>query len=146
MIRMMIETMLGPWGRAALNFYFEHQTLLNILFLIWAFIMTYASLQLRDIRTRTVRLAVQLCTEMPQLSGAALWSAFEPQWHALFEQKKYIVPNRWNIWVQTATPEHMVLLMRLGPDWMDALRKGEVLRNHLELPGARNTPLKDYQK
>lgn len=143
---MMIETMLGPWGRATLDFYFEHQTLINIIFLVWAFVMTAASLQLRDIRTRTVHLAVQFSNAMPQLSGDALWQAFEPQWLELFAQKKYIVPNRWNTWVQTATPQHMKLLMRLGPDWMDALRKGEVLRNHLELPGARNTPLKDYRK
>ncbi len=143
MIRYVIETMLGPWGRAALNFYFEHQTILNLIFLAWAFVMTYGSLQLREVRTKTIRMAVDLLRMMKGKSDQEVWNAFEPRWREMVSEKKRMVPNRWNLWITSATPEHLIALLRMSPEWLGALRGGEVLRNHLEMPGAKNTPVSD---
>ena len=136
MIQALLDVMLGEWGRAARDFYFTNQTTFNIIFLIWGGIITYSSFQLNNIRRKTVHLGVSLLEEKPHLSDEEAWVAFRPKWQEEINKlnPRWIL-NRWNIWVSKATPENIIEVMKLGPEWFAALRNGEVLRYRFSLPG-----------
>jgi hypothetical protein len=136
MIQQIINTMIGSFGRAVLEFYFENQTLINVIFLIWAGTMTYASIQLSKIRHMTVVLAVDALKKDPNQSDEQIWMAFRPKWQEEVEKiNPRLILNRWNFWVTKPTPEKLIEIMRLSPDWFAAIRNGEVLRYRFSLPG-----------
>jgi hypothetical protein len=141
MIVSIINTMIGPWGRAILSFYFAHQTIINILFVIWAGIITYASMQLNKIRHLTVWMSVDALKEQPELSDEQIWAVFRPKWQE--EVAKLNAPfilNRWNIWIAKPTSENLIEVLRLSPEWFGAIRKGEVLPYRFMFQ-AKNTKL-----
>lgn len=146
MIKAMIDIMLGKWGRAILNFYFANQAIFNIIFLIWGTVITYASFQLNKIRRKTIYLSLDLLKESPDLADEEVWEVFRPKWQEeISNLKPHLILNRWNIWVISATPENIIDIMKLGPDWFAALRRGEVLRYRFSLPG-KNLPLSMFLK
>jgi hypothetical protein len=136
MIQQIINTMIGSFGRAVLAFYFENQTLINVIFLIWAGTMTYASIQLSKIRHMTVRMAVDILKNDPHQSDEQIWMAFRPKWQEEVEKiNAKLILNRWNFWVTKPSPEKLIEIMRLSPNWFAAIRNGEVLRYRFSLPG-----------
>jgi len=136
MFKAIFDVILGPWGRAILDFYFTNQTIINIIFLIWGGIITYASLQLSKIRRKTIYLGLDFLKEAPHLTDNQVWEAFRPKWQEeISNLKPRLIINRWNLWVSKATPENIIDIMKLGPDWFAALRKGEVLRYRFSFPG-----------
>ena len=129
MIQAIINTMIGPLGRGILAFYFANQSIINVVFLIWAGMMTYASIQLNKVRQMTIKLAVEMLESNPQQSDDQIWSAFRPKWQEEVDKlNPRLILSRRNIWVSKPTPENLIEVMCLGPDWFAALRKGEVLR------------------
>jgi hypothetical protein len=42
MIKAILDMVIGPIGRAILDYYFAHQTIINAIFVVWAGTMTYA--------------------------------------------------------------------------------------------------------
>ena len=146
MIKAMIDVMLGKWGRAILDFYFTNQAIINIIFLIWGTVITYASLQLSNIRRKTIFLSLDLLNESPDLADEKIWEIFRPRWQELISnQKPRLIINRWNFWVISATTENIIDTVRLGPDWFAALRKGEVLNYRFSVP-RKNLPLSMFIK
>jgi len=140
MFQAILYNILGTWGRAALNFYFENQTIINILFLIWAGIITFASMQLNKIRRKTIYLGLDFLKASPNLSDQETWEAFRPKWQEeINDLNPRLILNHGNLWVLKATPENIIDIMKLGPEWFAALRKGEVLRYRFSFPG------KNYQ-
>lgn len=146
MIKAMIDIMLGKWGRAILDFYFANQAIFNIIFLVWGSVITYASFQLNKIRRKTIYLSLDLLKESPDLTDEEVWEVFRPKWQEeISNLEPRLIINRWNIWVISATPENIIDIMKLGPDWFAALRKGEVLRYRFSFPG-KNFPLSMFLK
>jgi len=136
MISAMIDMIIGPVGRAIRDFYFENQSVINIIFLFWAGAISYGSIQLNNIRKITIRMGVEFIKNTPHLSDERTWETFLPKWRdAVIKTKPGYILNRWNIWITKATPEKLIEIMKLGPDWFTALRKGEVLRYRFALPG-----------
>jgi hypothetical protein len=136
MITAILNEVIGPWGRAVLNYYFANQSVINSIFLIWAGIMTYASLKLTAIRHLTVKMSVEALKNNPKASDEEIWKAFRPNWQAEVEKlNARFILNRWNIWVTRPTPEKLVEILRLGPAWFTAIRNGEVLRYRFSVPG-----------
>ncbi|MDO9545692.1 MAG: hypothetical protein Q7J07_02950 [Pelolinea sp.] len=136
MIKAMIDIMLGKWGRAILDFYFANQTIINIIFVTWGTVITYASLQLNKIRRKTIYLGLDFIKESPDLTDKEVWEALRPRWQEeISSLKSRLIINRWNFWVIKATPENIIDIMKLGPDWFAALRKDEVLRYRFSFPG-----------
>lgn len=128
MILAAVNSMIGPWGRAILGFYFAHQTIINIIFLTWAALITYGSIQLNKVRHFTIDMAVDVLKKSPGLSNEQVWGKFRPLWQEeLSKLKVPFVLNRWNLWIAKPTPDHLVSVLRLSPEWFGALRKGEVL-------------------
>ena len=146
MIKAMIDVMLGKWGRAILDFYFANQIIFNIIFLVWGSVITYASFQLNKIRRKTIYLSLDLLKESPDLTDEEIWEVFRPKWQEeIINLEPRLIINRWNIWVISATPENIIHIMKLGPDWFAALRKDEVLRYRFSLSG-KNYPLNMFLK
>ena len=136
MIQAVINMAIGSFGRAVLDFYFANQSIINIIFLIWAGMMTYASIQLSKIRHMTVRLAVVTLKSDPQQNDEEIWKAFRPKWQEEVDKiNPRLIPSRHNVWVMKATPEHIIDILRLSPEWFAAIRKGEVLRYRFAIPG-----------
>jgi hypothetical protein len=146
MVRELINQMLGPAGRAILGFYFTHQMVINGLFLIWATLMTAASVQLRRVRQYTIGLVQNEVHRHPDQSDQEIWQAVLPQWTAALPGLVRFVPNRWDLWVQRATPGHVARLLKLGPIWVGALRvNGRAPRDALTLPNP-GIPLKGMSR
>lgn len=146
MIQAILNEVLGPGGRAILKFYFDNQSVINIIFLIWAVFMTYASFELSKIRNLTVKMAVDYLKSHPNDSNEEVWNGFQPTW--LVEVGKLnsrFILNRWNLWIARPTPERLVEILRLGPDWFEAIRNGEVLKYRFAIPG-KNDRLKSILK
>jgi len=144
MITAILNEAIGPGGRAILNFYFANQSIINIIFLIWAGTMTYASVQLTNIRHMTVKLAVKALKEDPIASDEQIWAAFRPKWQEEVEKlKPRFILNRWNIWIDRPTPEKLIEILRLSPAWFGAIRKGEVLKYRFSIPG-KNDKLSSF--
>lgn len=136
MIQAMLNTVIGPWGRALIAFYFANQTTINFIFAIWAIIMTYGSVQLNKIRRHTVLMSVDALKQGSHLSNEQLWETFRPKWQEEIKQIKVrFILNRWNLWITKPTPELLIQILRLGPDWFEAIRNGEVLRYRFLTPG-----------
>jgi hypothetical protein len=144
MIAALINEMIGPLGRAILNFYFAHQTIINIIFVMWAIMMTYGSVELDKVRKLTVKMGVETLKKNPHQNDEQIWRDFRPVWLEEVEKLKvrYIL-NRWNLWITKSSPEKLIELLRLGPDWFAAIRNGEVLRYRFSLPG-KNDRLKSF--
>ena len=139
MFQAILDKILGVWGRAAISFYFQNQTVINILFLVWAGIITIASAQLNKIRRKTICLGLDFLKDFPNLSDQQVWEAFRPKWQEeMIALKPIMILNRRNLWVLKATPENIIDIMKLGPDWFAALRNGEVLRYRFSIPGANH--------
>ncbi len=135
MIRYIINEMLGPLGRATLDLYFAHQTLLNGIFLLWATIMTAASIQLRRIKGYTVSLIQAQLRHYPNSSDKEILDAILPYWAAAVPRLGRFVPNRWDLWIQRPTPDHVARLLKLSPAWVSAVRTGgKIPRDALTLP------------
>jgi hypothetical protein len=146
MISAMIDMMIGPIGRALRDFYFEYQTIINIVFVLWAGVITYASIQLHSIRKLTISLSVKFIKDRPHLSDEETWRAFKPSWQeAIAQLNPRLIQNRWNFWVTKATPENIIYIMKLGPEWFAALKQGEVLRYRFSIPG-KNLDLSMFTK
>lgn len=144
MIKAIIDQMIGPWGRAILDFYFSHQSIINTIFLIWAGFMTVGSVQLDRVRRLTVKLSLEALKKNPNYSDEQIWQEFRPVWETeIATLGTSIILNRWNVWVTKPTPEKLIELLRLGPDWFAAIRNGEVLRYRFSLPG-KNDRLKSF--
>ena len=145
MITALLNEALGPGGRAILGFYFANQSIINIIFVIWAGTMTYASLQLTKIRHMTVKLAVETLKNDPHSNDEQIWAAFRPKWQEEVEKlhPRFIL-NRWNIWIARPTPEKLIEILRLSPDWFGTIRKGEVLRYRFAIPG-KNDKLSSFK-
>ena len=136
MFSAMIDMIIGPIGRAIRDFYFENQSIINIIFLFWAGAVSYASIQLNKIRKLTIQMGVDFIKSSPNLSDERTWDIFGPKWReAVLKTKPSYILNRYNIWIAKATPEKLIDIMKLGPEWFAALRKGEVLRYRFALPG-----------
>ena len=137
--------MIGPGGRAILDFYFSNQTILNVFFVIWAVIMTYGSMQLTKIREHTIKMSITELEKDPELSNEQLWEKFRPLWQEEIKGLNVrFVLNRWNFWVTRPTPEALIPILRLGPDWFEAIRKGEVLRYRFLIAG-KNEQLSSFK-
>ena len=136
MFQAIFDIMLGSWGRAILDFYFTNQTIINAIFLIWGGIVTYASFQLNKIRRKTIYLSLDFIKEAPHLTDEEVWEGFRPKWQEeIGKLNSRLIINRWNLWVSKATPENIIDIMKLGPDWFAAIREGEVLRYRFSFPG-----------
>ena len=145
MIQAILSQMIGPVGRAILDFYFTNQTVINVIFFAWAVIMTYASMQLTKIRDHTVKMSITALENDPELSNEQLWEKFRPVWQEEIKKLNVrLVLNRWNFWVTPPTPEVLIPILRLGPDWFEAIRKGEVLRYRFLIPG-KNEQLSSFK-
>lgn len=144
MIAALINEMIGPLGRAILSYYFAHQTVINAIFIVWAVMMTYGSTQLDKIRRLTIKMGVEILQKNPYQSNEQIWTSFQPRWQEEVEKLQIrFVLNRWNLWITRPTPEKLIELLRLGPDWFAAIRNGEVLRYRFSLPG-KNDRLKSF--
>jgi len=144
MIQAVINQIIGPWGRAILKFYFDNQSIINIIFLMWAVVMTYGSLTLTKIRHLTVRMAVEALKNDPRAKDAEIWKSFRPKWEEeVAKLKPRIILNRWNLWVTRPTPEALIEVLRLSPEWFAAIRIGEVLRCKFTIPG-KNDKLSSF--
>ena len=144
MIQAMINMIIGPLGRGILNFYFAHWSIINAIFLVWAGLMTYASVQLNKIRALTVKLGVQTLKNDSQQNDEEIWNAFRPKWQEEVEKLKVrLILSRRNLWVTRPTPENLIYILRLGPDWFAALRNGEVLRYRFLVAG-KNDKLSSF--
>lgn len=144
MIAALINEMIGPLGRAILSYYFAHQTVINVIFIVWAVMMTYGSTQLDKIRRLTIKMGVEILQKNPYQSNEQIWTSFQPRWQEEVEKLQVrFVLNRWNLWITRPTPEKLIELLRLGPDWFAAIRNGEVLRYRFSLPG-KNDRLKSF--
>lgn len=145
MIRAILDMIIGQWGKAALDFYFTNQTIINAVFLIYATAMTYASYQMSKIRHQTVLMSVDMLAKNPNLSNEQIWLIFRPRWQAEVEKiNPRLIPNLINLWVTTPSTEKIIEILRLGPEWFEAIRNGEVLQSRYH-PG-RNDRLKSFKK
>ena len=145
MFQAFLDMILGPSGRAILDYYFAHQTTINSVFLVWAVILTYASFSLSKIRRQTILLGVEMLQKNPNLNDEQLWEKFRPKWLGLAQNvTARLIPGFWNIWFTRPTPEKLIDMMRLGPEWFGAMRNGEVLpcRYHV----GKNDRLSTYKK
>ena len=139
MIRAILNEVLGPAGRAILDFYFHNQTIINIIFLVWAGFMTYASLQLNNIRHMTVRMAVEFMKTMPGASNEQVWQAFLPKWTNEVEKiNPRLILNRYNLCVTKPTIDKLIVLLQLSPEWFESIRNGEVLKFRFAIPGKKD--------
>jgi hypothetical protein len=128
MIRAFLDMVLGPGGKAVLDFYFANQLIINAIFLVWAVIMTYASFQMSKIRSQAVLLSVDMLAKYPDLSNEQIWEIYRPVWQEEVQKiDARLIPNLINLWVTKPTPEKIITILRLGPDWFEAIRNGEVL-------------------
>ncbi len=145
MVRAFLEMILGPWGKAALDFYFANQSIINAVFLVWAVTMTYASFQMSKIRHLTVILSVDMLANHPDLSNEQVWQTFRPGWQEEVQKiNPRLIPYYVNLWVTKPTPEKIIKILRLGPDWFEAIRNGEVLPKQYHY--GRNDKLSSFIK
>lgn len=136
MFAAILDIMLGTIGRPILAFYMQNQFVINLVILVWAAVVTYGSLQLSKIRKMTVSLGVKALKETPDLSDEEIWESFRPKWEeTLAKLNLKLMLNRHNIWLTKATPDNIIDIMRLSPEWFTALRQGEILRHKGALPG-----------
>jgi len=144
MITALLNEALGPGGRAILGFYFANQSVINIIFVIWAGTMTYASLQLTKIRHMTVKLAVETLKNEPLANDEQILTIFLPKWQAEVEKlNPRFILNRRNLWITRPTPEKLIEILCLSPAWFEAIRNGEVLRYKFSIPG-KNDKLSSF--
>jgi hypothetical protein len=89
-------------------------------------------------------MGVETLKKNPHQNDEQIWRDFRPVWLEEVEKLKvrYIL-NRWNLWITKSSPEKLIELLRLGPDWFAAIRNGEVLRYRFSLPG-KNDRLKSF--
>ena len=146
MIVAIMNTMIGPLGRAILGFYFANQTVINSIFVVWAVLITYASMQLNKVRLMTVTKAVDILKKNSEWSDEELWNSFRPVWQEELTQLKVnFILNRWNIWITKPTPENLIEVMRLSPEWFATLRKVAILPYRF-LFGSRNVKVRSIQR
>jgi hypothetical protein len=144
MIQALVNMVIGSLGRGILAFYFAHWSIINALFLVWAGIMTYASIQLNKIRHMTVLMAVETLKNNPQQSDEEIWAAFCPKWQEAVEKiNPRLILSRRNLWVTKPTNEKLIEMLRLSPDWFAAIRRGEVLGYRFNYSG-KNDKLSSF--
>lgn len=131
----LLYTLLGPIGRAIMDFYYQNQVIILIIFVVWGVIMTYASMGMRRLRTEAITVTLQHLKKQPGKSDQEIFEAVISRLTSLTTQKAVMVPNRYNFWIQKATPAYLTKLLKLGPEWVHDLRSGEVKRDILTLPG-----------
>jgi hypothetical protein len=146
MITQVLNEMIGPGGRAILKFYFDNQGIINSIFLIWAIFMTYGSYKLSNIRHLTVRMAVEALKRNPSASNEQIFNEFLPNWKIAVDNLhvRYIL-NRTNLWVTKPTHEKLIDILRLSPEFFEAIRNGEVLKYRFAIPG-KNDKLSSFNK
>lgn len=136
MFEILNNAMLGTIGRAILDFYMKNQVWINFIILFWGALMTFASAQLHKIRKMTVALASQHLKDYPQMNDNDLWESFKPKWLTnLAGLSPKLILNQKNLWVTKPSPENVINVLRLGPEWFGALKDGEILKNRGALPG-----------
>ena len=93
----------------------------------------------------TVKMAVEMLKSDPHQSNDQIWSAFRPRWQEEVDKiNPRLILSRRNLWVSKPTPENLIEVMRLGPEWFAAIRNGEVLRYRFTQTG-KNDRLSSFK-
>lgn len=136
MIKVMLDAMLGSVGRSILAFVTENLSWFVVVFLIWAAIIFFSVSQLNKARKMSVQLFLKAIHNDETKSDQQIWDEYFPAWQQAFQVLNLrLIPTHSNFWVKRACEENVVDTLCLGPDWITALRTGQVLKHKGALPG-----------
>jgi hypothetical protein len=122
MFQEILYAIVGPWGRAAIEWMLAHPLITGTGFLIWTVLLVAGKAQLRRIEARTLPLVFdesrQMLAEQPGLTAEELYDRLYPAWCRMVRRTAWFVPHRWEIWPLPASPR--IVRDRIGftPHWV----------------------------
>ena len=100
---------------------------LSFLLVVWMVILSIATHNVRVLRRKTAQLTLSALVRHPQLNDAAIWRRILPQWEEMVCENAFVLPDRFQLWVQRATPDRAARLLGFGPGWVAAVRAGTLV-------------------
>ena len=100
---------------------------LAFLLVVCMAILSLATNNLRVIRQKTAQMTLSALICHPRLTDAAIWRLILPQWEEMVREVAFVLPDRFQVWIQPATPERAARLIGFGPAWVGAIRAGTLV-------------------
>lgn len=122
MFQEILYTMVGEWGRAAIEWMLAHPAITGAGMLIWTTLFLAGKAQLRRVEARTLPLvldeACQALAEKPGLTAEELYDHLYPAWCRMVRRTAWFVPHRWEMWPLPASPAIVRDRMGFTPQWV----------------------------
>lgn len=132
MFQELLYAILGPWGRAVIEWLLDHPAVLGSILSVWLLLMLWSERSLRKVQSRTSALVLDGAREAlvkdPDLSAGRIYDQLYPQWCDMVRKTATIIPHRWELWPLPATPSTVRDRIGFTPLW---------LWNHLVTNGVR---------
>jgi hypothetical protein len=136
----LIYAILGPWGRAVIEWLLAHPAVLGSILAVWMGLMLWSQQSLRRVQNRTNALVLEGARKAlaanPRLNSAQVYEQLYPEWCLMVRRSAMVVPHRWELWPLPATPS--IVRDRIGftPHWL----WGHLVANGIRPAGAAPEP------
>ncbi|MBC7263510.1 MAG: hypothetical protein H5T64_04030 [Chloroflexi bacterium] len=125
MIEVMIRSMLGASGGAALDWLRGHPEVTTVIFALLVIVYLLGRLQLYRIEQRTAQLVLEMSQEWlvkkPNITASGLYKRIYPRWSKSVGQWGLFIPHRLEIWPVPVRPETVQRKLGFSPQWIAAL-------------------------
>jgi hypothetical protein len=136
MIQVMVRSMLGRAGSAAMDWLIGHPIFTTAVLGLALAAYLLGRLQLTRIERRTAALVLDMSREWlrkkPNLTASGLYRRIYPVWSQSVSGWAWFIPHRWELWPVRVRPETVQRKLALSPQWI-----AELLARHGLSPGTQ---------
>lgn len=122
MVEYYLGSMLGEWGRLALDFMLKQPSAIAIVMVVWLGLFAAGRLQLWHIRQKSEQLVVETGRELVaakrRLTAEGLYNQIYPHWSTAVPGWAWFVPHRLELWPVRATAEVVQEKLAFSPEWI----------------------------
>lgn len=122
MFQELLYAILGPWGRAVIEWLLAHPAVLGSTLLVWLLLILWSEQSLRSVQSRTSAMALDVAREAlfrdPDLNAGRIYDQLYPQWCDMVRKTARIIPHRWGLWPLPATPSNVRNRIGFTPRWL----------------------------
>ncbi len=134
MIRVILESTLGRWGTAVLNFYYAYSLYINLVIVLYGAVVVYSWINLKNIRRRLVTAIFDQLKRMPDLKpdSAPKWilGRIAIPWESATQETRFpFVAQQTAFWPRRVSSEVLKALLPAEDMAAEAL-KAVVSKHH----------------
>jgi hypothetical protein len=153
MLLEIIYAIVGPWGRAAIEWMLANPVIVGAALFIWMGILFSGKAQLKRIESRTHSLVLegarQYLEEDPRLTATHLYDRLYPQWRQMVRRSALFITHRWELWPLPAIPSIVRERIDFTPEWLDQYLRTQGFKVRGPGPRAKSSrgkPTKQFRK